>query len=203
VIDTMLPVLRRPLVRTVLGLALAVSSLGAYAQQMYRWVDRDGRVQYSDRPPVDAPKGVQQRSASPSVVETSTPDYATAQAIKNHPVSLYTAPNCKEICGQARDLLAKRGVPFSEISVTDEKTRTALNQVSGDTQVPVLVVGKDVTKGFEAGAFNSALDTAGYPKTASPGAARAQQTAAAAKASAAEPKPADAEPARPKGRYLP
>lgn len=184
-----------------LGLALAalLGVIGpATAQQMYRWVDKDGKVSYSDKPPpASAAKDVQQRNLNPSVIDTSGLDYTTQQAAKNFPVTLYTTADCKDICAQARELLSKRGVPFTEVSVGDEKSRAQLKEASGDAQVPVLVVGRDVTKGWEQGAYHGALDTAGYPKSAP---ARPIQAAKASAKAAEAPAP---KPDRPAGRYLP
>lgn len=181
------------------GLAAAAMLAGtACAQQMYRWVDKDGRVSYSDKPPPPAAaKDVQQRNVGANVVDSGGLDYATQQAVRNAPITLYTTADCKEICGQARELLQKRGAPFSEVTVSDEKTREALKQASGDTQVPVLVVGRDVTKGWEPGAFHAALDAAGYPKSAP------NRPIQAAKAPAAAPKADAPKPDRPAGKYLP
>ncbi|MEO7404661.1 MAG: glutaredoxin family protein [Burkholderiales bacterium] len=190
------------MIAAMIGTGLVLGSLSASAQQMYRWVDKSGKVHYSDSAPVDQGKGVENRKLGASVIDTSGLDYGTQQAVKNHPVTLYTAPNCKDACDQARAMLSKRGVPFSEISVTDEQTRAALSKASGDTQVPVLLVGRDMTKGWEPGAYTGALDSAGYPKSIAPG--RQQQAAAkppadAAKAGATNPN----ELQRPKGKYLP
>ena len=171
-------------------------SLGAAAQQTYRWTDKNGKVHYSDKAPTEQQPSLQQRAVGSSAVDTSALDYGTQQAAKNFPVSLYTAPGCIDACAQARDLLQKRGVPFSEVSVNDDKVRTQLKLASGDTQVPVLIVGRDVSRGFESGMFHAALDNAGYPKSAS--APRAQRAAGAAQADAKA-----AEPKQPRGRYSP
>ncbi|MDO8292170.1 MAG: hypothetical protein Q7T29_04830, partial [Gallionella sp.] len=40
--------------------------------------------------------------------------YETRRAQQNFPVTLYVAENCTEYCDQARELLIKRGIPFSE-----------------------------------------------------------------------------------------
>jgi len=39
-----------------------------------------------------------------------------------------------------------------------------LQQVSGATRVPVLLVGEVVTRGFSPGEYNMALDAAGFPR---------------------------------------
>lgn len=202
-----------------LASALLVLFAGAAgAQQMYRWTDANGRVHYTDRPPQTAAK-VEARTLTAGAAESSNVDFGTAQAMKNFPVTIFTAPSCQAPCAQGRDLLNKRGVPFREISVTDEKLREQLKTVSGDTQVPVLTVGRDVTKGFEAGMWTTALDAAGYPKSVvarRPAQQQQQTQAPQQQAQAGQPPGAkpeargDAAPAedpaappRPRGRYAP
>ncbi len=184
-------------------LALLVAG-NAAAQGMYRWVDKDGKVYYSDKKPDDKPKSIEQRQVRGSVVETSDAGYALREAVKAYPVALYTAPECKEPCADARTLLNKRGVPFKEIVVSDNKTREELIKVGGAAEVPVLLVGSSLSKGFEEGAFNAALDQAGYPGKAVPGRAPAVQPKGKSETAAAKGTPAaKAQPSAPKGRYLP
>jgi glutaredoxin len=190
---------------TTLALAAAATLLAtAAAAQTYRWVDKDGKVNYTNTPPPAAAKNVQTRSATPSVIETSQQPYAVQQAMKNYPVVLYTHADCKEPCADGRKLLASRGVPFREVAVVDEKSQAELKQASGDTQVPVLMVGRQASRGYETEMWHAALDAAGYPKSAPPG-AQARQPAAPAPADAAKAeKPQQAAaPAAPMGRYAP
>jgi len=166
---------------------------------MYRWVDQNGKTHYTDTPPLPAAaKSVQQKKLGGSVIETSQVPYQLQEAIRSYPVTLYTSPTCKDGCSQARDMLAKRGVPFREVSVADEDSNALLKKVSGANQVPTIAVGSQVQIGFEVKSFNGLIDSAGYPKTAInlPGVARAMAPPAAAKAPE-PPKPAapDAAPA--------
>lgn len=85
------------------------------------------------------------------------------------PVKLYTHPECGAACAEARSLLAGRGVGFQEVVAQEQAAIDELQKVSGDTRVPVLVVGQVVTRGFAAPAYHLALDAAGFP--------RSQQTA--------------------------
>ena len=172
-----------------LVLLLACASASA---QMYRWVDQNGKVHYTDTPPPpSAAKSVEQKKLGGSVIETSQLPFQLQEAVRNYPVTLYTSPSCKDGCPQARELLAKRGVPFKEVSVADEQSNALLKKVSGANQVPTLSVGSLVQIGFESGALNSLLDTGGYPKTAInlPGVTKAQApaTAPAAPAPAVTP----------------
>lgn len=145
----------------------AIQSWDAGAQQLYRWVDKDGRVHYTQTPPPrGAAKSVQPRNlGSGSVMESSEPSYVLQQAMKNFPVTLYTAPSCKEGCPETRELLAKRGVPYREVNVVDQRTSDALKKATGDNKVPALIVGSQVQVGYVPQVIQGLLDSAGYPRT--------------------------------------
>jgi glutaredoxin len=144
-----------------------LQSWDAGAQQLYRWVDKDGRVHYTQVPPPrGAAKNVQPRNlGSGSPVESSEPSYVLQQAMKNYPVMFYTAPNCKEGCPETRQLLDRRGVPYREINVADQRTSDALKTATGDNNVPALVVGSRIQVGYVPQAMQNLLDAAGYPRT--------------------------------------
>lgn len=145
----------------VFGLLLAGVALAAQAQQ-YRWEDEKGRVQYTDTPPPPSAKNVQKKNLNGNSVGAQQ-GYALGRALREAPVTLYTHPICKEQCQLARDVLNRRGVPFTEIVASDPDKVEALKQVSGGTAVPVLAVGRNVEKTVSADAYNRALDAAGYP----------------------------------------
>ena len=131
--------------------------------QMYRWVDDKGKVHYSDQAPASGAKNVQKQSMSAGQGSSASLPYALQQAVRDFPVTLYTSEVCKETCVRARELLNQRGVPYSEVTVTDEADLAQLKKLSGDNVVPVMTVGREVYKGFESGAYKAALDNAGYP----------------------------------------
>ena len=94
--------------------------------------------------------------------------YAIRQASEKHPVTLYTSADCVDTCQQGRALLNGRGIPFEEKIVrSGTPDMEALKQLTGGQGfVPTLVVGRQSSKGFEAGGWSNLLDLAGYPKTA-------------------------------------
>lgn len=150
-----------------LGISLALAASSAVGQQLYRWVDKNGKVTYSqDPPPAGAATKVEQKQLKSSVVETGGLPYELQQTAKNFPVTLYTGPDCGDPCKNSRALLSKRGVPFKEISVTDANGIAELKKVSGKEQLPVLIVGRTVATGFTEDQWNATLDSVGYPKTA-------------------------------------
>jgi glutaredoxin len=169
-----------------LGLLLAVIA-GAASAQLYRWTDETGRVHITDTPPPASAHNAQRINPPGNVAESaSQPPFELAEAMREFPVTLYTSPNCIEPCAQAREALNKRGVPFKEIQVGDEGTMAELKSVAGEAEVPSLVVGRSVHRGFEQGAFDALLDAARYPKASS---WRPRAEADPAKAEVEEPKP--------------
>ncbi len=135
------------------------------AAEMYRWVDANGKVHYTDTPPPLTAKNVQKKVLGSQAGEAQMP-YILQQAMKNFPVILYNS-KCGEPCINAIELLTNRGIPFSKKNPENNPTDAeALKKVAGgELVVPVLVVGKDILKGYEKGSWNSALDLAGYPKS--------------------------------------
>jgi glutaredoxin len=122
---------------------------------------------YSDQPPPAAAKAVEAKRLQQNVIETDPVPFATKEAVEKYPVTLYTF-DC-EVCKQAEALLAKRGVPFTTVIVTDEEGAAKLRALTGKQAAPVLQVGeKQVVTGFNSSRWQSVLDDAGYPKTAPP-----------------------------------
>lgn len=150
----------------LLVLACFVASGPAQAQQ-YRWVDKDGKLQFTDAPPPAGAKDVRKiERAAPPPAQASTEaplPYEIARLQADFPVTLYTSPSCKEVCELPRAALNKRGVPFKEVQAWNKETIDELKRVSGANEVPVLTVGRDILRGFEQGAFDAMLDGAGYP----------------------------------------
>lgn len=155
--------------RLVAALALAAAACGAAAQQLYQWTDENGRVHVTDTPPpasakekrVVKPAGAAAKAASAKPAAAAP--HALDLAMKQHPVTLYTSPNCTEPCGLARDMLNQRGVPFREVQVWAKEGNDELKRLSGRNQVPTLKVGAIVYSGFERSAYDGMLDSAGYP----------------------------------------
>lgn len=140
----------------------------AQSASLYRWVDADGKVHYTDQPPPSSAKKIEEKTMGSRPADDSQLPYAARLAAKNFPVTLYNS-GCGEPCTKAREHLAKRGVPFSEKDAGRPEVQEELKNLIGTPEVPVLLIGKVIKlKGYEAGAWNAALDEAGYPKSAPP-----------------------------------
>jgi len=159
--------------------------------QTWRWTDpATGHTMYSDQPPTGKVRNLVRIGRSGSLEEENLEiPYQTRIASQKYPVTVYTMPEC-EPCNSARQLLGNRRVPFNERSVQSDADKEELKTLTGETFVPILRVGMQRVRGFDAAAYNNLLDQAGYPKapveTARPAPA---PVAAPAPASTPEPEP--------------
>ena len=155
---------------TLVGLLSAAGpgSGDASAQQIYRIVGPDGRVTFSDKPPLEAnakagpPPTVMMPSSGRA--DTSNLPFELRQAANRYPVTLYTAPGCGP-CANGRAMLSQRGVPFAEKTITSNDDIEALKRMAGAASVPLLTVGGQQLKGYSESEWVQFLDAAGYPKT--------------------------------------
>ena len=143
-------------------LVLMLASLPAHA--LYKVVGPDGKVTYTDRPPIGTADKVTSISNSGSVVssEVALP-LELKQASQRFPVMLYTTGDC-EPCDSARNLLRQRGIPHAEKLVISPEDGEALAKVSGARDAPTLTIGAQALRGYSAELWNSYLDSAGYPR---------------------------------------
>jgi glutaredoxin len=149
------------------GLALVLVAAGAMAQPIYRQVDKNGKVTFSDRAPSastePAPAG-QPGSAPPSTANTSGLPYELRLVSQRYPVTLYSGDECSP-CGAARTLLTTRGIPFEERTVKSNADVEALQRLSNQNALPLLTIGSQQLKGFSDVEWSQYLDAAGYPKS--------------------------------------
>lgn len=139
----------------------------AQSASLYKWVDNDGKVHYTEQPPpASAAKKVEEKTIGTSPSDDGQLPYATRLAVKNFPIILYNS-GCGDACTKAREHLTKRGVPFTEKDAGTPAVQTELKKLIGSLEVPVLAVGAITQlKGYTPEAWNTALDDAGYPKSA-------------------------------------
>ena len=187
-------------------IAMASAACAVQAQELYRWTDTNGRVHVTDTPPpanaraMETVRGGVPAGTGATGSAAAPVPYALAIAMKDYPGVLYPSPNCEDSCARARAALNQRGVPFREIPVVDAQSNDELKSVSGGNDVPTLVVGKSVQRGFGQSAFDSLLDAARYPKT---GVLPPRSQAAPAPRAEAKPAEPAAEPEEPRGPYSP
>jgi glutaredoxin len=188
---------------------LAMAALPAAA--LYKVVQPDGSVTYTDRPPVDqnvritplnrggAPGTAAAASQAVPVQTANLPPLPAElrQAVQRHPVTLYAAPECPP-CAEGRALLQQRGIPYSERRIETADDVAAFERLSGGRTLPMLAIGEQLLRGFSNDWANF-LDAAGYPRESRlprnwpP--ATVSAMAPRAPAAAAPPPPAPVQPA--------
>ncbi len=152
--------------------AAALLPLAALAAQaaapLYKVVEPDGRVTYTDRPAPNASGRVTAVGSDPAAAApaddslTVLPTALRAVATR-FPVTLYATTDCAP-CEQARTLLRQRGVPYRERLASTDADREAWPRVVGSMEAPALAVGGQMLRGYAPDDWSSYLDAAGYPR---------------------------------------
>lgn len=134
------------------------------AAALFKVVDAEGRVTYTDRPPVEVrakvtPLGA--RSGGEGDPLAALPADLRS-AMSRFPVTLYTAPDCAP-CDSGRQWLQQRGIPFAERQILGNEDSLAYQRLVGSLTVPSLTIAGQVLRGLSTDEWQGYLDAAGYP----------------------------------------
>ena len=142
------------------ALLLVLSGVSLPAWSAYKVVGPDGKVTYTDRPPVD---GAAQpvRGGNAGAAQPELP-YALQQVVSRYPVRLFTGKNCAP-CDAARDMLKTRGVPFTETTVDTPEDARAYRSQEGADKLPSVRIGSKQLTSYTQSDWSAYLDAAGYP----------------------------------------
>lgn len=147
--------------------ALCAALLGAgpaAAQTIYRIVNPDGTVSFTDRMPNATDKAtVLSPGGKGGSASSVTLPLELRQIAARYPVTLYSSDNCLP-CDAGRALLNVRGIPFAERTVNSAEDTDALQRISSGASLPLLMIGGQQIKGFSEIEWTQYLDAAGYPK---------------------------------------
>jgi len=137
-----------------------LSTIAGTQAGIYKWVDGDGRVQFSDRPPSEA--GAEQVELPEintyegvdveDLVERLDTISREPRRAKSKKVVMYSASWCG-VCARARRFFQAEGIPFSELDI--EKSQSARRDWKrmNATGVPVILVGGKRMNGFSEKRF--------------------------------------------------
>jgi len=146
------------------ALLLLFAAGGAAAQTIYRRVDTNGKVSFSDQAPTAGTAPATAARIGLAAPPNSDLPYELRQVVQRYPVMLYSSDSC-EPCSAGRSLLVTRGVPFEERGVKSAADVEALQRLSGQSSLPLLAIGSQQLKGFSDAVWSQYLDAAGYPKS--------------------------------------
>jgi glutaredoxin len=140
---------------------LLLSALPAHA--LFKVVGPDGKITYSDRPPPGDTRAVQVNRDGSIAANDATLPFALRQVMAKFPVTLYTASKC-DACDMGRALLQRRGIPFAERTAMTNEDKEVWEKITGSQEAPVMKIGAQVMRGFNASTWEETLDVAGYSR---------------------------------------
>lgn len=146
--------------RKLLYLLVLMTAACPAQAEIYKWVDADGTVHYTDTPPEGheqnlAITGSISSYASPEIVTTEGSETAPDKKSKpagNRRVVMYSASWCG-VCRTAKKYFAEKKIPFTEYDIDNNPKAKADFDRMGGRGVPVILVGKRRMNGFSPGGF--------------------------------------------------
>lgn len=142
------------------ALAVLTVASAASAGTTWRWME-NGKWAYSDRYPSHV-KSPERFEGPAEPVLPQGVGFKNEEARKLFPVVVY-GMDCPA-CDMGRKLLEARKVPATFKDPKLLELYDEFKKFSPNSQAPVMVVGDKPIVGYEAGAWNKALDDAGYEK---------------------------------------
>lgn len=167
--------------RTILTIAFCLVMLqltaGPGDAVMYKWVDPNGVVHFSDTPPPSdqepetrettiykapepAPAQLKRQKASPSTsrkVESKKAAVRSRPKVGDNKVEIFTADWCG-YCKKAIALLKANNIPFKQHDIEkDTGARKRMESLGGRGGVPFAIINGEKIHGFSVGTYNRVL----------------------------------------------
>lgn len=128
----------------IVTLGICSLSLGVSANaQLYKWVDENGRVHYSDQ----KQEGVQLQDVKGTVNSYEAVSYDESLFTHADKVVIYTRPTCG-YCNKAKAFFARNGIRYKEYKIESSTLAKKKYARLNATGVPVIFVGKKRMNGF-------------------------------------------------------
>ncbi len=148
-------------VRILLIALFSHSFMSAATAEIYRWVDDQGRIHFSDQPPltqksetIELPEITTYQGVSVADMGGAVVNEKSASKLKlnNKKVVMYSAEWCG-VCTKAKKYFRKKKIPFTEYDIDKSKKARKDFKKMKATGVPVILVGKKRMNGFNAKKF--------------------------------------------------
>ncbi len=123
--------------------------------EIYKWVDEEGQVHFSDQKPDN-------QAVSEVQIETEINSYQsvsygaikvdTSKFVHNKKVVMFSASWCG-YCKKARNYFRAKGIPFTEYDIEKSRSAAARHKKMDATGVPVILYGDKRMNGFSEAGF--------------------------------------------------
>lgn len=121
--------------------------------QVYRWVDEDGKVHFSDRKPVaENSEEVELKSINSYEAVEIKPAPRSADNGHQPRVVMYATDWCP-YCAKARKHFADNGIRYTEYDIDKDPAARRRYEAMDATGVPVILVGDTRINGFSVEGF--------------------------------------------------
>ena len=134
-------------------LILLLFGAGPGLGDIFRWVDEQGNVHFSDQPSREH----QTQSVEVSINTYENVSVASSSLDVGRQIVMYSASWCG-VCKQARRYFTDRGLNYVEHDVEKSVAGKAAFQRLGATGVPVILVGDRRMNGFSVAGFEKLLN---------------------------------------------
>lgn len=153
----------RPLLFLLLLLFLSTSAVSA---EIYRWVDAEGKVHYSDREPASADAERVVVDAHPPAAASSSPEAqravgSTARSPTPPAIRMYLSPTCG-YCTRAAEFFDARGVPWRGEDITTSPLAKLAFEQAGGRGTPLIIVDGQAIHGFQKERLDRLLSQRGW-----------------------------------------
>ena len=149
--------MRKTLLSMALIIAIAlfvmVTLKTASAATLYRWVDDKGVVHVSENPP-EGKMDVTQTVVGEEAGKGPKEEDKKVFRVRPGEVTIYTTPTCPW-CHRTKAWMRDKKIRYKEVDITtDKRGLEEMVRISGQTGVPVIVVGEEVIVGFNEKRLN-------------------------------------------------
>jgi len=146
-------------------LLLASLASGPSLADLYKWVDENGKVHYTDTPPPGKKAKrldlkVPSITGAPVISTVSGPSPSPGAAAVQTSVKIYTTTWCG-YCKRAKAYMQARGVRFEELDVETSSQGQVEFRSIGGRGVPVILVGNQRMDGYSQESLDAMLRQAG------------------------------------------
>jgi glutaredoxin len=147
----------------MLILVLGLFAAAVQAQQIYRWVDADGKVKYTtEKPPGGAAATAVQPRVSSVGGNAAPAGKPAASVVAAKPaVKMYMTDWCP-YCRQAGEYFRRNGIAYTELNIEKSEAAKSEYRAIGGKGVPVILVGSQRMTGFSEQGMAAMLKAAGY-----------------------------------------
>ncbi len=137
-------------------LLLSLLVMGSWAQaEIYRWTDAQGRIQLSDKPPLNGGAEQVNLNRINTFEGVSVDEYEAVAPVgrgNSKRVIMYSTSWCG-VCRRAKTFFQEKGIGYNELDIEKSgKARNAYDRL-GARGVPVILVGNKRMNGFSAKRF--------------------------------------------------